>query len=238
MNIKVNFSCIEISQGDITRYDLEVIKDFNFDHFSNYLDNNIPYICDLFDFNLVLDWKVNKYEETLDIPTEITLVNSCSGKIIFDDDINQKILEGKSIILDKIKELAHLKKMDYITLEYLNKNQEIKQVKEIIKKDHASCWINLSGEVFYVDFAEHNSWAYEYLKENNTELFDDLGISLKNSWKDPYVILEESGWIRILGWRDPPCFSLPDRITPKQKQSLREYCIKEELKYSDFPEIT
>ena len=45
------------------------------------------------------------------------------------------------------------------------------------------------------------------------------------------------GWVRILGWKDPPVFVLPDNITPKQKQSLREYCLTEKLKYKDFPEV-
>lgn len=45
------------------------------------------------------------------------------------------------------------------------------------------------------------------------------------------------GWIRILGWKDPPVFVLPTQINPKQKQSLREYCFSNNVNYQDYPEI-
>jgi len=34
--------------------------------------------------------------------------------------------------------------------------------------------------------------------------------------------LEKRGWTRILGWTDPPSFSLPTHIGPKQKKAIKD----------------
>ena len=52
-----------------------------------------------------------------------------------------------------------------------------------------------------------------------------------------HEILEILGWVRILGWKDPPSFVLPNKITVKQKQVLRDYCLNNEVPYNAFPEI-
>jgi len=44
---------------------------------------------------------------------------------------------------------------------------------------------------------------------------------------------EDFGWLRILGWSDPPSFVFPLKFTPKQKIAVRDYCMRERI---DVPE--
>lgn len=61
--------------------------------------------------------------------------------------------------------------------------------------------------------------------------------SKRLSRKYNYEILQDKGWARILGWTDPPTFVLPNKITPKIKLALKDYCLASDVAYKDFPEI-
>ena len=95
-----------------------------------------------------------------------------------------------------------------------------------IEKIYESCWIDLSGQRYQVSLAGHNRFAEEKLKEMNY----DIGLLDDNKYY--YEILQDLGWVRVLGWtRNGPSFILPLNITPSQKQSVKEYCYKNECKF-------
>ena len=48
-----------------------------------------------------------------------------------------------------------------------------------------------------------------------------------------YELLQDKGWARILGWTKTPTIVLPDKITPKVKTAVKDYCLSYGL---DFPE--
>lgn len=237
MNTDVKFNCTEVGYGEIIRRDFHTILPSNispdYHSVNDWLNSKIEIIYNDFNLELVLDWNISDYGYTQEDIKNIELVKSCPGKIIFEDDLNQRLLKLKAENYDIVKDLAHKKRIDFATLRLLNENKE----ETIPKRDYNSCWISPLGEITYLAFAEHNNWARHYLEKSNPELFDEYGRCFKNPWKDAYVVLEDMGWLRILGWNDPPCFVIPDNITPKQKQALREYCISEKVLYKDFPEI-
>ena len=70
-----------------------------------------------------------------------------------------------------------------------------------------------------VRFAGHNEFAFQYLI--NTYGVDFLD---KHDREYPHSILTDLGWVRILGWTDPPRFIFPVKLTPKQIRVVKEYC--------------
>jgi len=224
MNTKINFYCTCLNDLSFEKHIFQVVTEGVLDYMDckDWLDEMIPIICEEFELSLVFDWVVLfDYEEVEVDTTDVQLVDIIPGKLIFEDDTDQRILIIKAENYELLKEINKLKEPI---------------VKEIpAKRDYESVWIGIDGKTYIVGFACHEEWATEYLQKHNPEFFDEYGI--KNSRGYSYDILYDLGWIRILGWKDPPLFVIPDMITPKQKISLREYCIKNSLRYADFPEI-
>lgn len=223
MNTKINFYCTCINDLNFEKHIFQVITEGVLDYrdSKDWLNEMIPIICEEFDLILVFDWIIINCEENETNTTDVQLVNIIPGKLIFEDDLDQQTLI--------------LKAENYELLKAINKFKEPIAKEVPTKKDYESVWISIDGKTYIVGFAHHEEWATEYLSKHYPEFFDDYGI--KNTREYSYEILQDLGWIRILGWKDPPVFVIPDMITPKQKTSLREYCIKNSLLYADFPEI-
>jgi len=100
--------------------------------------------------------------------------------------------------------------------------------KEKEKKEYTSCWIEPDGTVHELAFAQHNEFASVWLQER-------IGLSaMVHDSRYAYEQLQEDfGWLRILGWSDPPSFVFPLKFTPKQKIAVRDYCMRERI---DVPE--
>ena len=90
MNTKLNFNCTELTNGEIIRNDFEVIISEEFPHV--WLDKNISNIYNLFGFNLVYSWEITSTEEVDEDVTEVKLIKIIPGRILFEDDVEQRIL--------------------------------------------------------------------------------------------------------------------------------------------------
>lgn len=117
------------------------------------------------------------------------------------------------------------------------KKKYTKRVKPVVEepvKDYGegNWWIETNGTYHEVGWCGHNEFAREYLEKLYS---DEEYEELKGFYA--YEKLENLGWVRILGWKTPTCFVLPPKITVKQKQTLKEYCLKYKVSYSDYPEI-
>jgi len=112
------------------------------------------------------------------------------------------------------------------------KKAKVKKAIEITpepRKQYNSMWIDPFGEPYIMSgTAQHNEFASEWLKEHDIEAY-------KKSYHGtyPYEVLQSKGWARILGWTRIPTFVLPDRIGPKLKTAIKDYCLSYGL---DFPE--
>lgn len=88
-----------------------------------------------------------------------------------------------------------------------------------------NAWINPAGKYFPVEgFAQHNSWANEYLIKKIGE--KGLKEKLNQRGKiEAFEYLENAGWIRLMKWPKMDVeFILPEKLTHAQKRTLDKYC--------------
>jgi len=97
------------------------------------------------------------------------------------------------------------------------------------KKVYPSVWIDPSGKTYNVGFAEHESWASEWLIKNDPNWKKSKQFDIRYAYEE----LEKRGWARILGWSDPPSFSLPSVIGGFLKRSIKNYCHNNGVRYPD-----
>lgn len=219
MNKLIIFNCIHFQYSKIYKIIFTTI--INQDPYE-WLDNNIEYIYNKFDLTIVLDWEITSIEDTDQfIMEDIRVENILEGAVIFYDNLEYQLLKEKAKGYDLIKEKERL----------LMAKPEL-SFSEREKRDYESCWIDLLGKKYTVAFAEHEAFVREWLRENDKETYEKTEFS-----SCLYTILEDRGWIKIVGWADPPRFVIPSMITPSQKNALREYCIKNKVLYKYFPEI-
>lgn len=219
MNKKIKFYILEINHSDIFKHIFTAILSESINNTKEWLEKLVPLIIYDLDLDLILDHKIISEEDTTEELVNFRLGETINGKIIFDDDIDYQLILLKAENYDLFKK-AGLIKYPEPAIE--------------VRKEYESCWIDLFGNKYLVTLGNHNTFASDWLEENDYSVWRKITESFS---RYHYEELEDRGWIRILGWKDPPVFVLPNNITPKQKVSLREYCIKNELKYKDFPEI-
>jgi hypothetical protein len=222
-----------VLQACLYNTELESVSDAH-----DWISDNITDVMDMTYATCLFDHVVMNYELCDTEPFELTLLKSIHGELQFDDSkdvLKEEISKLKSTVKQlkksiKTKNDLSSKTIDELLLmisEYstiVNDALELidnkKTESEEIKKDYPSCWIDTAGKVYNVGFACHNEFAMEYLYENGNT-YDD--IHSKHSYA--YEMLESLGWVRILGWKDPPCFSLPKHITVKQRVAIKDYCL-------------
>jgi hypothetical protein len=239
MNTKITFSCTNINPHGITKIIFEAITDEDInDDAIGWVDDNISKHYDEFELDFVLDWNVISCVEVEDDVKETKIINTVDGKLIFEDSIDWSYYRiGKyNFEIKQIKK--ETKKIKAETKKLKEKTKNVPPLKS--KKDYPSVWIEPSGEVHELGFAQHEEFASDWLQENEPQIFEaKFGFTGKDKYEGKYCyeILQVLGWVRILGWKDPPCFVIESRITVKQKTALRDYCLNNEVPYNAFPEI-
>lgn len=226
MNTKILFYCTNVSHDGFTKIVFETILSGDSIHSisdaNDWVDDNISKHYDDFDLEFVLDWFVLLFEHTDAEPKETEIIKTVTGKLIFEDETDYFYYELGKIVHEKNEIKREIKKL----------KKEVKDNKEKTnkKKTYPSVWIEPSGEVHEVGFAGHNQFASEWLKENEPDIYE-------NSSYYFYEDLQNLGWIRILGWNDPPNFVIIGRVTPKQRNALKSYCLSNDVPYHAFPEV-
>lgn len=238
MNTKITFSCANVTSSGIRKIIFEAITDEDIiDDAIGWVDNNVDYHYNEFDLDFVLEWNVVSCVETEEDVKDSEIINTINGHLFFEDSIDWSYYRiGKAKFETSLikKETRKIKKETKILNENTNRLQPPR------KKDYPSVWIDNIGETHYLNFAEHESFASDWLKENEPEIFElkySFNRETKYALKYAYEILQDLGWIRILGWADPPNFVITNRVTPKQKQALKDYCLNNKVPYHAFPEI-
>lgn len=239
MNTKITFSCANVTSSGVTKLIFESITNEDIiDDAIGWVDNNVSRHCEQFDLYLVLEWDVVSSVETEEDVKDSEIINAIKGHLFFEDSIDWQYYRiGKANFETKQikKETRKIAKETKILKE------KLKNVPPLCpKKDYPSVWIDNIGETHYLNFAEHESFASDWLDKNEPEIFSSkFELGKKNKYNDKYSheILQDLGWIRILGWTDPPNFVITNRVTPKQKQALKSYCLNYEVPYHAFPEI-
>lgn len=186
----------------------------------DWISDNIHEVMDLADTSLVFEHIVIDYKPDERAPFGLKILEQETGRLIFksEETATNQIIQDIKSELNEISSRFN----EYMNL--VKENREIRTDIEKIKeekkkkKDYISCWIEPSGKQHNLGFAQHNEWAQDYLLEHGYTL------EYLCSGKYSYEILEELGWIRILGWTDPPTFSLPERPTAKQRRAVKSYC--------------
>jgi hypothetical protein len=160
--------------------------------------------------NIILDRIVTKYNNTTKPVKEIYLKKLMPGRIVFTDlEAQNRRLKRQ---LEKIKEPKKLPEP------------------KIEQKQYTSCWIDPSGKQYDMyGVAQHNEFASEILETRYKMTLEDF----VDDNRYPYEILQDMGWIRILGWTNPPTFVLPKTLTVKSKRAVKDYCLYEKI---SFPE--
>jgi len=217
MKTKLTFFCTHCQYGGFEKVIFETVLDGkSFESIYDareWVDSKISELCDEFDFELVFEWVVMNFEETTDDVSPVQIKKTLSGKLVF---------KGEKIKKVKVKKT------------------KTKKVKEIVstpepipepKKDYVSVWIDPFGKSYKVGFACHEEFASDWLREHDENLYEK-GLGGAGS-KYHYEILQDKGWARILGWTKTPTIVLPDKITPKVKTAVKDYCLSYGL---DFPE--
>lgn len=216
MNTKLLFYCTHLQYGQFEKVIFETvlsgsIEDNN--EAKDWLEIQIPSLCDEFDFSLVFDWIVIGYESTELEISDTKIIKSIPGELVFETPkkarkprtVKPKVAKTEATTVDKPK-----------------------------KKEYQSVWIDPYGKTYKIGFADHNNFAGHWLKENNKEAYRHVTNSFNRYY---YEYLQDHGWTRILGWTDPPTFVIPSRISPNVKNAIREYCISQKVSYEFFPEI-
>lgn len=239
MNTKIKFYCINISQGEIKKIIFEAITNEDIINDAiGWVDNNVDYHYNEFDLDFVIDWNVISCVETKTKVSNTKIVKTIDGHLFFEDSIDwiyYRIGKYSEQTRQIKKETRKIKKENKIL------HEKLKNVPPLAKKkDYPSVWIEPSGDVHEVGFANHEGFASDWLQENEPDIFEaKFGFTGEDKYEGKYCheILEILGWVRILGWKDPPNFVLPNKITVKQKLVLRDYCLNNEVPYHAFPEI-
>ena len=217
MKTKLTFFCTHCQYGGFEKVIFETVLDgkpFESTYDAReWVDSRISEFCDDFDFELVFDWVVINFEETSEKISPVKIKKTISGKLVFKDEKTKKAKVKKT----KTKKV---------------KATEIVPTPETVKKvDYASVWIDPFGKSYKVGFACHEEFASDWLRDHDIETVD------KNDKKSfgvyHYELLQDKGWARILGWTKTPTIVLPDKITPKVKTAVKDYCLSYGL---DFPE--
>lgn len=169
-----------------------------------WIDENLNDIYEEFDLQLCFEWVVVEFFDTEENVKEVTeLDHFTNGQLVFDDNKKQTNKPKNS------------------------KTRELMVPTE--RKTYPSVWIDTAGTVYNVGFAQHNEFASSWFKERvSAEKFAEM----VHSRNYMYEFLEEEGWVRVLGWCDPPVFSLPKKLTVKQKNALKDYCLDNGVDYS------
>jgi len=181
------------------------------DDVNDWLDNNMPTIMDMANAETVFDRVVLSFKPINTQKIGIKEVETLFGRLLFVDeetkDLNKTISllrENASLLEENARQVKIIEKLD----------------EQIVKRTYPSCWVEPDGKVHVVGFSGHSKFASEYLLNDRT-LSD-----YPSSDKYAHQILEDMGWIRILGWKDPPmfCFNPKSKKTPKQIKAVKEYC--------------
>lgn len=215
MNTKLIFYCTHTQYGSFEKVIFETVLAGSIEDIyeaKEWLDTQIPTLYDEFGFSLVFDWVVVGYDATDLEVSEVKIIKTVPGQLVFE---TPKATRKPRTVKPKA-----------------DKKSEEKP-KEKKKREYQSVWIDPYGKTFRVGFAAHNDFAGHWLRENDKVAYKKVD----NSNKYYYEILEGKGWARILGWTDPPSFSLPNYIGPKLKAAIREYCLSQKLDYIHFPEM-
>lgn len=209
----------------------------------DWLDHRISFLCDLFDFSLCFDWVVIHSKKTKEPVSRFTILQSIVGKLNFDPpkvkEIETRIEEVTADVINLKNETIALLKKQIETRKRISELDAAKikrlesQIATPAKKENRSCWIDKHGNTHYVGFAKHEEFASDWFEENEPEKFTRE----ERDGRYFYEMLEEKGWIKVVGWSNPVCFVITKNPTVKQKQALREYCMSEEIPYKDYPEI-
>jgi hypothetical protein len=180
----------------------------------DWMENNVSEIYNTFDLETVFDHVVINYKKTLEPPTEIQIVKTLTGNLNWKDPSVKK-------------QLPLPKKQTKIEIP-----TEETKVEEtpVVRERKQSLWIDPLGNNFKVAFACHYEFAADWLEENEPN-FKEIRRNI--SFYSPVEYLERKGWVRILGWCDPVSFSLPTKITVKQKKAIKDYCQSNGV---DYPE--
>lgn len=176
MNTRIQFYCTQISEGKFQKIIFETILEDELDEndIENWIDEHVSDHYWEFDLDHVLDWKLISYELTNNISRYTRIIKTIEGHLIFEDSIDYSFyLIGKAKFeTDQIKkETRKIKK----ETKQLNENIE-RYVKK--KKDYPSIWIDTSGEIYEVGFANHNDFAHKWFEENEPEKFEKLNNEL------------------------------------------------------------
>lgn len=215
-NTKLTFYCTHAEYGEFKKtifdavlpglVEIEDIYDAR-----NWVDEEVSTIYSDFDLDLVFDWVVVDFHKTNDDVKSVNILDTVSGKLVFDDDIIKTVKKPRAK-KSKVKEF---------------------DTTPVKKKTYKSVWIDTLGKSYEVAFACHNDFAAHWLKLNDKAAWK-ASIDSNDYY---YEILQKRGWCRILGWTSVPTFVLPSDIRPKMKNALRDYCVSNSVEYKDYPEI-
>lgn len=232
MNTKIIFSCIEVNHNGFTKIVFETILSGNSIHSisdaNDWVDDNISKHYYDFELEYVLDWFVLLFEHTDNETKETEIIKTVNGKLIFEDDDDYHYYELGKVVHEKNEVKHEIKKIKKEIKDKKN-NQSTKK-----KKEYPSVWIQPTGEVHEVGFACHNDFASDWLEQHDKKTYEKVLNGLSSYY---YEALQDLGWIRILGWSEPPIFVITGRVTPKQRITLKDYCLKNNVPYDAFPEI-
>lgn len=221
MSTKITFYCTQLQYGSFEKITFDAIVPFEIDSTwdaNEWMDEQISLIVDEFDLDTIFDWVVIHFAKTDEATSPIKMIHTVRGKIVFEDEMKPLDFKPKSKYFKTPEEFQEM-------LEFEPKTKP---------KEYKSVWIDPFGVSYRVGFAGHNQFACEWLEENDPTAAEEYKQSFG---KYAYEILEDKGWVRILGWSTPPAFVIPTKVTPKLKNAIRDYCVSEGLPYEFFPEI-
>lgn len=239
MNKLIRFYCVTINNGSLLKIIFEaIVSNHDIEGDCEWVDININKHCNDFSLDLVIQWGLISTNDTHFDVCDTKIIETINGHLFFEDSVDWQYYRiGKN----KVETSLIKKETNKIKRETNKLKDKLKNVPPLSnKRDYESVWIDQSGNVYDVGFAGHESFASDWLMSNRPDIFETkFSFGDKTEYSDmySYEILQNLGFIRILGWSDPPNFVLPNRITPKQKQALRNYCISNNLIYGNFPEI-
>jgi hypothetical protein len=203
MKTKLTFFCTHCQYGGFEKVIFETVLDGN------------PFES-TYDAREWVDSKISKFCDKFDFELvfEWVVINFEET----DEDIKpveiKKTLTGSLVFKgDKIQKI---------------KAKKSTEAKQELKRQYDSMWIDPFGKSYVVGIAQHNNFASEWLFDNDKESYET---SYHNTY--PYCVLQDKGWVRILGWTRTPSIILPIKIGPKLKTAVKDYCISNGI---DIPE--
>jgi len=254
-NTKFTFYFTSLEYGDFNKTVFQtVLKGQPFEDKMDareWFEDHTDIIFTKFDLATVFEHTVIDFHETTDDVSDIEILSVHKGRLDFEQVVVKNNVEAEvssqlhatlnaaTILRDSISDLDGKLGSDSVknvqtAIEGINKQvatflkdfEVAAEKKKKPKKEYPSVWIDPAGTSYRVGFAMHNEWAARWLRENAPEYkHDGYGY-----W---YEELESRGWARILGWTDPPSFSLPERLGPKITRAIKDYCQGQGVKYPD-----